>query len=313
MARPTIPRESLKPSAPGSSWHALRGGAGSPLSVSPQTAISAETPGTLEQPAPKRSTLALLLWSEWFSHRNLLLFFLLAWLALFWAVPLVAHPLWLLAFAVIYALVAGPALGGSDVINGCEEFMLAFPPTRRERFRSRLLLGMVGLGLFTAMDVAVLGLNLSDVLARLFLSTGLIEPLQINQPELLYMLVAAFPAAVFAFSFSIAALARTRTVAFTSWLWGSLFALGALRLGLELEEWRWDHFNGRFSTPILIAAILSVLILSDRLYGWKEAGAEAPPLRIPLSWWGWMAAVVLAALGVTALLMWFATNFGRLL
>ncbi len=305
MARPTTRPDPPKFSTSKGPLRALSGGGDSPHSMDLQTAI--------ELPAPKRCTMARLLWSEWFSHRNLLLFFLVAWLAVFWAVPLLVHPLWLLAFAVVYALVAGPTLGGSDIINGCEEFILAFPPTRQERFRSRLMLGLLGLGLFTTMDLAVLGLNLSDVLARLFLSTGLIEPLQINQPELLYILVASFPVAVFAFSFSIAALARTRTVAFTSWLWGSLFALGALRLGLELEEWRWEHFNGRFSTPILIAASLSMLILSDRLYGLKEAGTEAPPLRMPLSWWGWMAAVLLAALGVAALLMWFATIFGRLL
>lgn len=253
-----------------------------------------------------------LLWAEWFSHSKLLLLFLCSWLLVFWAVPLVVHPLWILAFAVVYALVMGPAIGGADVIHGCEEFMLALPPARRQRFRARWILGLGGILLFTFLDLAALGLNLSDVLARLFLSAGLIEPLQLSQPGLLYGLVGAFPAAIFAFGFAMASLARSRTVAITAWLWGTLFALGTLRIGLELEEWRWDEFNGRIVTPLLVVATAGVLGLAEKLYGLKEAGAEAPPLKIPLSWWVWMLALLLAALGVAALLGWFATTFGKL-
>lgn len=267
-------------------------------------------------PAPvelRPVSIGALLWSEWFSHSKLLLAFLVAWLVLFWAVPLLVHPLWILAYGVVFALVAGPSMGGTDVINGCEEFMLAFPATRKGRFRARMTLGLGGLVLFTAMDLGVLGLNLSDVLARLFLSTGLMQPVQINQPGLLYGLVAAFPAAVFAFSFAIAALARTRTVAFTSWLWGSLFALGILRGSLEMEEALFERFNGAAATPLLTVATAGVLWLADKLYQLKEAGTEAPPLKIPLSWWGWMVAVALAAIGVVALIDWFASNFVRLI
>ena len=191
--------------------------------------------------------------------------------------------------------------------------MLSLPPTRRQRLRARWVLGLGGLLLFTVLDLAALGLNLSDVLARLFLSTGLMQPVQLNQPDLIYGLVIAFPGAIFAFGFAMASIARSRTVAMTSWLWGSLFALGTLRLGLELEEARWDEFNGRFVIPLLLAVSVGVLLLVDYMYGWKEAGAEAPPLRIPLSLWGWILALLLAAIGVGALLTWFASNFGKLL
>lgn len=283
---------------------------GAKASDNPLSVVEAEVEPAVD---PKPFGFRVLLWSEWFSHSKLLLAFLVAWLVAFWAVPLVAHPLWILAFGVVYALVAGPAMGGSDVIHGCEEFMLALPPKRRQRLRARWVLGLGGLLLFTVLDLAALGLNLTDVLARLFLSTGLLQPVQLNQPGLLYGLVGAFPAAIFAFGFAMAAIARSRTVAMTAWLWGGFFALGTLRLGLELEEWRWDEFNGRFVTPLLAGASIGVLLLVDYMYGWKEAGAEAPPLRIPLSLWGWILALLLAAIGVVALLVWFASNFDKLL
>ncbi|MSU34048.1 MAG: hypothetical protein EXS36_02850 [Pedosphaera sp.] len=257
-----------------------------------------------------------LLWSEWFAHSRLFLFFLLCWLAVIWLLPLVAQPLWVVLFPILYALVAAPAFAGADVIHGCEEFMLSMPPTRSERFSSRLLFGGGSLLLFTGMTLAALNLNLSDILNRLFLNTGLIQGLQglqVRQPRLLYSLVVVFPFTVFASSFSMAALARTRTVAFSAWVWGSLVALGTLRLGLWLEESLWEQLTGAISVPLLVALGFLVLLAAWRLYLRKEAGADASPLRIPLSWWGWLLAVLIAGGLVAALIAWFALNFERIL
>lgn len=254
-----------------------------------------------------------LLWSEWFAHSRLFLFFLLGWLAVIWLLPLVAQPLWVVSFPILYALVAAPAFGGADVIHGCEEFMLAMPPTRNERFLSRLLFGGGSLLLFTGMTLAALNLNLSDVLNRLFLDTGLIQGLQVRQPRLLYSLVVVFPFTVFAAGFSMAALARTRTVAFSAWVWGSLVALGVLRLSLWIEESLWDQLTGAISVPLLLTLGFLVLLTAWRLYLRKEAGADASPLRIPLSWWGWLLAVLVAGGLVAALIVWFASNFSRIL
>ena len=75
-----------------------------------------------------------LMWGEWFTHARLLLFFLVAWLAAFWLIPLVAHPLWILMVGIAYALATGPAFGGANTMDGCEEFSFALPATRRQRF-----------------------------------------------------------------------------------------------------------------------------------------------------------------------------------
>ena len=55
-----------------------------------------------------------LLWCEWFAHSKLLLFFLAAWLLCVWVTPLFVHPGWILLFGLLYAVIAGPAHGGSD-------------------------------------------------------------------------------------------------------------------------------------------------------------------------------------------------------
>src|SRR5215831_3997293 len=75
-----------------------------------------------------------LMWCEWYAHSKLLLFFLAAWLACVWVLPLYGNPAWILLFGTFYAILAGPIYGGSDTLEGVEEFTLALPPTRRQRY-----------------------------------------------------------------------------------------------------------------------------------------------------------------------------------
>lgn len=252
-----------------------------------------------------------LVWSEWFLHSRLLLCFLLGWLAVVWLLPLVAHPLWVLVVGFVFALVAGPAFGGADVIHGCEEFSFAFPPTRTQRFTARFVVGASWLLALTVMDVLALDQNFSDVLFRVFLDTGL-ATIEVRQPEMLYGLVFAAPFAVFALGFAVAALATNRTVAFTAWLWAALGALSTLRLGFYAEEAIWNRLNGRLSVPAILGVALAATLIARRLYRHKEAGTGVP-LRIPLSWWATLLLALLAGLGVAALIGWMAANFARLL
>lgn len=287
------------------------------MSVRPQPALRVVTD---EEPGPSVAVSVhgsrwrawrALAWSEWFAHSRLLLFFLFGWLAVVWLLPLVAHPLWVLMVGIVFALVAGPAFGGADVIHGCEEFSFSFPPTRRQRFLARVLVGGSWLLALTLMDIFALDRNFSDVLFRVFLDTG-IATVELRQPRMLYGLVFAVPFAVFAFGFAVASLATNRTVAFTAWLWGSLGALSLLRLGFYAEEQLWERLNGRIAVPLLAGMSVVALAIAGRLYAQKEAGAGVP-LRIPLSWWATLLAVALAGLGVAALIAWVAANFAKLL
>jgi hypothetical protein len=260
----------------------------------------------------KRSVWAGLLWSEWFAHSRLLLMTLLGWLLTVWFLPLLVHPLWVLAYGLCYAAVAGPAFGGADVIHGCEEFSFSLPVTRCQRYWARVLMGGGGLLLVSLMDVLALEGNLSDVLLRVFVTSGL-PAVPVNPTWVLYGLVVAVPAAVFALSFSLAALASSRTVAFTAWVWGVLGALVVLRGGVQLEELRFERPNGWFSVPFLTLVTAGSLWLGARRYATKEAGTGGGPLRMPPGWWWALGALVVAGAAVALLIAWFATNFSRLL
>lgn len=258
--------------------------------------------------APARA----LWWSEWYAHQRLLLVFAFLWLGAVWLLPLAVDPLWTLLTGAAFALAAGPAFGGADVIHGCEEFTFAGAPTRGQRYLSRMVVGGGAVLLFNGMSVLALERNLSDVLLRLVLATGS-APAQVSRPEMLYALVFAVPFTAYAIGFVIAALAPSRTVAFTSWLWAALGALALLRGGLQLEEIRLDTLNGRIALPLLLLISAMTLWVGGRFYRRKEASSGNVPLRVPPGFWGWIAGLVLAALGLVLLISWFVGNFTRLL
>ncbi len=253
-----------------------------------------------------------LLWNEWFAHARLIAGFLFLWLAAVWLLPLVVHPLWILVVGVLYALVAGPAFGGADVIDGSEEFAFALPTTRLQRFVARLVVSGAGLLALTLMNVTALDANLSDLLVRLFLDSGL-GGVEVRQPEMLFGLVFAFPFAIFACAFTVASLATSRTVAFTAWVWGALGALATLRGAAMIEEAVSDRLTGRIAVPALLLVGLACLTLAARLYTRKEAGPSGSPLRMPWSWWGGLALLVGAAAGIALLLSWMSVYLARLL
>ena len=164
-----------------------------------------------------------LLWCEWYAHSKLLLGVIAVWLAAIWILPLYVNPAWILVFGALFAIIAGPVYGGSDTSEGCEEFTFALPPTRAERFLARLMVGGGALLLLTAIDLMVLGLDLSQVLAKLYVDTGLIHPKPIFKSGLLYGLVLVLPWTVFAFSFVISAITHSRAVLVSAALWAILF------------------------------------------------------------------------------------------
>jgi hypothetical protein len=263
------------------------------------------TPGQTAKSGPH--ILRALLWAEWFAHGKLLLGFIILWLLSVWLLPVFVHPGFVLLLGILYALVAGPIYGGSDVVQGCEEFSFALPATRSERYLTRLAVGCGALLLFTGLDLLALGLDLPQALARLYIDTGLIKPLPAIKPGLLYGLVWAFPFATFAFSFSVSATTHLRTLIFTAWFWSLLAALGLLQLGLFYEELVWEKTTGFFSCPLLLASGIAGLWLGYRRYVRKEVGFPAAPLVIPSGWWIW----ILLLLGGIALALTLISSLAR--
>jgi predicted DNA-binding ribbon-helix-helix protein len=236
----------------------------------------------------------------------------LLWLAAVWFLPIVAHPVWILGLGGLFAVIAGPAFGGSDVMGGCEEYAFSQPATRTERFDARLLVALFCLIAFTGMSAFALANHLADLVLSFFVSTGL-ALVDLRRPELLYGALFAVPLAALAIGFSVAALATTRAVAYTAWVWAALGALTGLRAGLSLEDYFWDRLSGRITVPLLAAVAVITLAIARRLYAEKEAGRASSPLRLPLSGWAALGAAALAALGVALLITWFIANFARAL
>ncbi len=135
--------------------------------------------------------------------------------------------------------------------------------------------------------------------------------MDVRRPELLYGTVFAVPLAALAIGFSVAALATTRAVAYTAWVWASLGSLTGLRAGLSLEDFLWDRLNGRITIPLLLVTALITLGIARRLYAEKEAGRASSPLRLPLSGWATLVAAAIGALGAGLLLSWFVASYLR--
>ena len=251
------------------------------------------------------------LWCEWFAHSKLLLFFLATWLVCVWVLPLYANPAWILSIGALYAVLAGPLYGGSDTIEGCEEFSFALAPTRGERYLARLVVGGGTLLLFTALDLLALGLDLSQVLAKVYVDTGLIRPRPAFKSGLLYGLVLALPFAVFAVSFVISALTHSRTLILTAWFWAVLIGLAMLQVGFWYEDLVWDNLNGYFSCPLLAAAAVGVLWAGYRAYARKEIGHHSAPINIPARWWLWIILFIVGLLLALTLASSLAKHYLR--
>lgn len=234
-----------------------------------------------------------LIWAEWFAHSKLLLTFVVLWLLSVWTLPLFAHPSWILLLGGIYAIFAGPAYGGGDVLDGSEEFIFSLPPTRAERYFARFVIGAGTLFFLTAINLLALGFELPQVLARLYIKSGLIKPAPVLKPGFLYGLVLAFPFAIFVFSFVLSALTHSRILILTGWFWAVLLALIGVKFCFWYEEFVADKLTGFFACPFLFLVSFAALWAGYRLYRQKEVGQAAVPITLPGRWWLWILVFLL--------------------
>lgn len=220
------------------------------------------------------------LWCEWYAHSRFLLTCLAFWLVGIWVLPLYADRSWILLFAGVYGLWAGPRFGGSDIIDACEEFTFALPPTRGERYASRLMVGGGALLLFTAMDFLALGSDLPQRLAKMYVQAGMVQPQPVLKTGLLYGLVLTLPLAIFAISFALSAVTHSRRLVLTASFWAVLACLVSLRVGFWCEDLIWGNLNAYFACPLLTVVALAVLWGGARAYASKEIGPPGTPLAL---------------------------------
>ena len=279
-------------------------------------AVTKEAPPEVaSEPSRRWTVMKGLLWSEWFAHSKMMLVFLVLWLLGAWMIPFVAHPGWILAIGLGYALLAGPAYGGTDAIEGCEEFTLSLPATRTERYLARMALGVGTLMMFVGLDFVVLGLDWSATIHRVFINAGIVEASPNLKPGLLYGLALGLPYFIFSFSFSLSSVARNRFLILSSWFWSVVLSLCILYGGLKYEEAMWQEPTGYFCTSLLFIGGIASLWTGFRLYQQKEVGHYGAPITLPHWWWAWLISIVIgvavAAALVTAILQRFPSLLNR--
>ena len=217
-----------------------------------------------------------LLWKEWAAHRGLLMGALSVWLTGLWFVPVLGSDAALLVFGLLYALMAGQAFGAEEAVEDSEEFAFALPPTRSQRYLVRLLMGGGSLLAFTVVGWLAVAFGLPQKVWGLVVESGFTAaPARgVSDPGVLIALTVILPFLVFAVTFLLATLARSRSGASRVW-WQSLVVLVAIvaavplwALIAALVGWRWG--------PVFVAPVggIFTLVLGHYWYTDKEVAGS---------------------------------------
>ncbi len=116
-----------------------------------------------------------ILWREWLVYGRVFLAIWGLWLLGGWYLPILIHPLLIMGLTGLCALLAGTLLGGADVLDGAEEFSLALPPTRSQRYVARCSLGALSISFLAAVGLLTVALDLPQAIWRLFVNSGFTE------------------------------------------------------------------------------------------------------------------------------------------
>lgn len=236
-----------------------------------------------------------LLWCEWYAHSRLILTFLIVWLVGIWILSMMASAVWIIVLGVIYSYFAGVLFGGSDVIQGIEEFSLSLPPTKTQRYMARLIVGGGSVIAINTMSLISLGTDLPQFLAGVTIQSGIANNGLRSDLFPFYGLLYGIPIVSFSICFVLSILGRSRMIVMVSWVWGALVAIFLLHFVIFYEERYHGRFHGRVAVPLLFVVSLAVIVLGYRFYKNKQPGESGPPIAMPNRWWLW---VILMALGV---------------
>jgi hypothetical protein len=237
--------------------------------------------------------LRTLLWHEWFSHGSFMLTTLSVWLLCQWVLMIFFHPGWVIGLGTVLGLWIGASFAGVDAQEGTQEFALALPPARAQRYCVRLGMGLSFLLLLVGISLLAISFGWPQALWGLLVETGFTgtyptEEYKDLTPNFFYWLGLSCPLAAFGVSFGLGAMATTREQVTVSGLMGLLFTLGAAALGLRLESWLyWERLigisldpgrhlmNGGYAHGLLVAVML--VYLAAGLWGYVRKDGIARP------------------------------------
>ena len=238
-----------------------------------------------------------LLRREWLQHRGLFVGSFVAYAVCGWVLLIFFDPGWIIAFGVLFAGFLARALGGADAGEGAEEFAFSLPPTRAERYLVRMTLGLAAVFALTLVGTLSIAYDLPQLLWRIFVETGFTEPFPHASPLFLYPLAVALSFATFAFSFLLAAEARTRGGVDGAWFLGVLLAGAVFLGGVLIERYAWHAVNGWVSIPLLLALGAAALVIGYLFYRFKEGVARPTPVEARGgTGWVWIIVGIIVAM-----------------
>lgn len=245
-----------------------------------------------------RSVLHGLFYREWLQHGWWLTAALVAWFLCVWVLLLFPTALCILFYGAAFAYIAGPALGGADAREGCEEFAFALPPLRKERFLLRFVLGLIPLLIMTWVGAAAVGLDLPQKLWGLVVESGFTEPFPQSAQTGWYLATICVPLWIYCFGFSFAAAASSRSYA-------GRFAqlLTVVVVGPIL--WGCVAFTDAGISGVVAAVMgscLSLAAVAASLWKYKRKDAVNNPMPTNVGLPGWITAVIAVAALLMALL-----------
>ncbi len=262
-----------------------------------------------------RRTLRGLYWQEWFAHGSGLLMVLSAWLIGQWVLMIFFHPTWVLIGGSLLGLWLGAVFAGADAQEGAEEFALALPPQRGERYRVRLVVSLSVLVPLVGTSLLAIRLNWPQALWGMIVETGFTEPwvwktAADEAAMLYYVLAAACPLAAYGVTFGMASLASARDQVAGAGLFGALYTAAGVLVGQSIESWIWlrrpHETHGLYSFVILTGLAVLYLVVGYFCYRRKDGvarprGTYGPEWRFGLALAGGLLLVMVLVPVVLAL------------
>jgi hypothetical protein len=244
-----------------------------------------------------------LIWREWRQHEEPFSWIVVCWLIGVWILPIGPHA-FLIPFGVIAAAILGSTVGGSDTVDGTEEFSFALPPTRSQRYVARLGLGGIALLGLLVLAIGAFLLDAPQRLWGLLFQSGYTESFTPFLPGFLWGLSLALPVAVFGETFAAGSLARSARAARAAWIRGSLISGALLGIGFWVEHALFQRAVGLVICPVLGAWGVLRLVWGFLAYRNKEgisASAALPSSR--MSAWMMGVGILLVVLVLLMLMM----------
>ena len=256
-------------------------------------------------PVTDASAWLALLENEWRRHRHALTGLLLFWIIGFWILLLLPHPAFHMVVCLLYCvLFAGPQ-AGADVMDGTEEFSFALPTGRGPLFLARMTPGLAFILIVGGLGGLGSAFDLPQKLWSLVFGSGLTEPFVPVRDRFWYPLSVCIPLAVYAITFSLAALAKSRGPVGFAWMLGALGTGAIIGIATIMENLLWRNANTLLLCPLLIATATVVLVFGHQLYLRKEATkAGGQNAGSPL--WGWSVVVIATLLFLLVAMAFFA-------